>query len=569
MKQAPGILDSRGRAIPSAAIAQIRARGGRTGKMQGSLSGPMSNYFSYDAADHTSQELGTWLPQVRSPDFEINTYRDRITGRARDLRRNDPWASGAINRILDSTIGASYRFVSKPDYRALALYAKGFDSVWANEYRQALEAKWRTYSEDLGHYNDLNQRLTISQQFRLALGHKLVDGESLLVAHWRRDRVAPGAATYATCFEGVDPDRLSNPRMGPDTRYMRNGVEIDDDNVAVAYHIRKAHQYDWYNSVESMEWERVNRLDPDGWRRVYHDYDADRFGQNRGISIFAPILRPLKMLSRLYGVKLQAETVAAAFGHYVTSPYDFEMVRQALDSEDDDERAYGWYQDMRADFHAERDVGITGFKFATLAPGEDIKTVAPGSSQQDVTPFALEMQRAMSVVLGTSAEEVNNNYSESSWSSARSGVVQSEKTYNRRCDEFDLNTALPVIATWLEEPFERNELPLPRNAPSYLEMRTAYARGRFLGVARGWVDPVAERQGVVLGLDAGLGTLEDESAKQGMDWEETLEQRALEYHRMKDLGLPPPQWFGNDMSATAVSQKPDTPSASSMRGRTR
>lgn len=562
MAAVPALIDNRGQPIPSATIARIRegARSGRGG-MQGSLGGSAPNFFPYDAAEWTSKEMGDWNPWIRSPDTEINLYRDRMAARARDLRRNDPWANGAISRILDSTIGATYRFVSKPDYRALRLYAKGFDPVWANEYRQVLEAKWRTYSEDLGHYNDLNRRLTLSQQFRLALGHKLVDGESLLVAHWRPDRIGLGAATYASCFQGVDPDRLSNPNMGPDTKTMRSGVELDDDEVAIAYHLRRAHQYDWYNAIESMTWDRVDREDPDGWRRVYHDYDADRFAQNRGVSVFAPAIGRLKMLSRYYGVKLQAETVAAAFGLYVTSPYDFEMVRNALESDDQDEEAFGWYQGMRSDFHNERDINVTGARVATLAPGEDIKSVAPGGNAGEFSPFTHEMLRSFSVVLGTSAEEIHNDYSDSSWSAARAGIVQSEKTYNRRCDEFDLNTATPVLATWLEEPFERGELPLPRNAPSYLEMRTAYARGRWIGAARGWVDPVAERQGVVLGLDAGLSTMEEECAKQGMDWEENLEQRAIEYHRMRALGLPRPEWFGNEYTASQVAQRPQTEQA--------
>ncbi len=550
----PALVDNRGQPIPSATIARIRENAQRgSSRMRGSLSGGgAGNFFPYDAANFVSQDQGDWYPSIRSPDTEINLYRDRMAAKARDLRRNDGWASGAINGILDSTIGAAYRFVSKPDYRALRLYAKGFDAVWANEYRQVLEAKWRTYSEDLGHYNDVNRRLTISQQFRLALGHKLVDGESLIVAQWRPDRIGCGAATYATCFEGIDPDRLSNPNMGPDTRYTRGGVEIDDDQVAIAYHVRRAHQFDWYNSVESMQWDRVEREDPDGWRRVYHDYDADRVAQNRGVSIFAPVIGKLKMLARLYGVKLQAENVAAAFGLYVTSPFDVEMVRNALDDEDQDERAFGWYQDMRSDFHADRDLEVNGVRLATLAPGEDIKSVAPGGGQADITPFAHEMLRGVSACFNVAAEEVHNDYSDSSWSSARAGIVKAEKTYNRRCDEFDQNTATPVLATWLEEPFERGELPLPRNAPSYLEMRTAYARGRWLGAARGWVDPVAERQGVVLGLDAGLSTMEEECAKQGMDWEENLEQRAIEYHRMVKLGLPRPQWFGNEYTATQI-----------------
>jgi len=558
MGSTPALLDNRGNVIPPAAIAQIRARAGG-GRMRGALNGSAQQYFSYDAADWTSQEMSNWLPIVRSPDGEINQHRDRIAARARDLRKNDPWAYGAIARILDSTIGASYRFISKPDYRALSLYSSAFDASWASEYRQALEARYRVYSDDIGHFNDVAQRQTMSQMFRLCLGHKLVDGESVLVAQWRPERIGPGAATYATCFQGVDPDLLSNPYQQQDTRYLRGGVEIDDDQVHNAYHFRRAHQNDYYNAVESMQWDRIERIDPDGWRRVYHDYDPDRFGQNRGMSVFAPVLGKLKMLARLYGVKLQAETVAAAFGLYVQSPFDLEMIRTAL--EDDDERGLGWYQNMRADFHSERDLDVTGARMATLAPGEEIKTVAPGGGQSDVTPFAHEMLRAVSVCLGTSAEEVHNDYSDSSWSSARAGIVQSEKTYERRCDEFDTNTATPVLATWLEEPFERGELPLPRNAPSYLEMRTAYARGMWLGQPRGWVDPVAERQGVVLGLDAGLSTMEKECARQGMDWEENLEQRAIEFKRMQQLGLPRPEWFGNEYTATQAARPPQTEQA--------
>ena len=557
MANPPALIDNRGQPIPAATIARIRegARFG-SGRMRGGLGGPSGNVFPYDAADVFSKELGDWWPQVRSPDTEINVYRDRVAARARDLRRNDPFANGAISRILDSTIGAAYRFVSKPDYRALALHAKGFDPEWANDYRQALEALWRGYSEDLGRYSDVHRQATISQQFRLALGHKLVDGESVIVAQWREDRIGAGRATYATAFEGIDPDRLSNPNMGPDTRYLRGGVELDDDQVHVAYHIREAHQFDWYNSVQSMRWDRVEREDPDGWRRVYHDYDPDRFGQSRGVSVFAPAIRSLKMLSRLYGVKLQAETVAAAFGLYVTSPFDVDMVRAALDSEDDDERAFGWYQDMRAGFHEERDLRINDVRMASLAPGEDVKSVAPGGGQADIRPFAHEMLRAFSMCLGTSGEEITNDYSDASWSSARAGITQSEKTYERRCDEFDLNTATPMLATWLEEPFERNELPLPRGAPPYIEMRTAYARGLWLGAARGWVDPVAERQGVVLGLDAGLSTMEKECAKQGMDWEENIEQRSIEFKRMQELGLPRPEWFGSEVTASQASQPP-------------
>ncbi|PWI81110.1 phage portal protein, partial [Enterobacter sp. CGMCC 5087] len=73
---------------------------------------------------------------------------------------------------------------------------------------------------------------------------------------------------------------------------------------------------------------------------------------------------------------------------------------------------------------------------------------------------------------------------------------------------------------------EFSDLPLPRNAPDFAEARAAYSRARWMGPGRGWVDPVAEKKGVILGLDAGISTMEQEVAESmGADWEEIVDQR--------------------------------------------
>ena len=110
----------------------------------------------------------------------------------------------------------------------------------------------------------------------------------------------------------------------------------------------------------------------------------------------------------------------------------------------------------------------------------------------------------------------------------------------------------------LHEMMDRGDLPLPRNAPEFLEARTAYAQCDWLGVARGWVDPVKEKQGAILGMDAGMSTLQRECAEQGLDYEEVIDQRAREYQQFKERGLPMPNWYGNDaMNAQEVEQPED------------
>ena len=158
----PKVLGPDSKPIDPKAIAKIRerARAPRRGMGASLNTNGYAQFFPYDAADFSSNELGQWFPQVRSPDSEINIYRDRIAARARDLYRNDVWAKGAIGRILDSTIGAEYRLAAKPDYRALALYDKGFDATWAKEFRRVVEGRWRSFADDLGRYNDVSRQLT-------------------------------------------------------------------------------------------------------------------------------------------------------------------------------------------------------------------------------------------------------------------------------------------------------------------------------------------------------------------------------------------------------------------------
>lgn len=150
----------------------------------------------YDAADRFGAHTAEWNPYLWSPDGELNPYRDTIVARMRDLVRNDGWASGAITRVLDNAVGANFRPIAKPDWRALSYYTgiKAFDSTWAYEYAKALDASYRTWALSDGRWCDAQRRLTVPQMFRVAFRHKLVDGDDLLMAQWRPERVGRGKA---------------------------------------------------------------------------------------------------------------------------------------------------------------------------------------------------------------------------------------------------------------------------------------------------------------------------------------------------------------------------------------
>lgn len=510
----------------------------------------------YDAADIMGDHMASWRPPLWSPDTELNMYRDRIVSRVRDLVRNDGWAAGGVTRILDNAIGANFRPIVKPDYLALAALTgnKEFDAKWADEFGRVVEAWWRVWANDPGRYCDLERNLTVSQIMRLGFRHKLVDGDALALMHWKEDRIGRGRARFATTVQLVDPDRLSNPQQQFDQHRTRGGVKLDDDGAAVGYYIRKAHQGDWFSAADSMSWELVDRETSWGRQIVVHDFDSDRAGQHRGgAGILTPVVQRLKMLITYDSKELDAAIINAIFGAYIESPFDHQFVEQAL-GENDELNAY---QQGRVDFHNDRRIQLGGARMPILFPGERINAVTAARPASNFADFENAVLRNAAAGMGISAQQLSQNWSDVNYSSARASLLEAWKTLSRRRSDFAIGFAQPIFNAFLEELFDEVELPLPDGAPDFIDARAAYSRCTWMGPGRGWVDPVAEKQGAILGMQSGLSTLEAECAENvGTDWEEILDQRARECEAFKERGLPLPPFMVLE-TATEATKKPE------------
>nr|WP_255631131.1 phage portal protein [Caballeronia sp. dw_19] len=500
--------------------------------------------------------MGDWQPYLWSPDGELNIYRDRIVSRVRDVVRNDGWASAAVTRTIDNVIGADFRPISKPDYLALQSMTgiKEFDHVWADEFGQAVEANYRSWAHDPGRYCDTQRNLTMPQLMALAFRHKCVDGDALGMLHWRPQRIGIGRARYATAVQVIDPDRLSNPQLNFDQQTMRGGVEVDEDGAAVAYWIRRAHQGDWFSAEKSLHWDRIPRETDWGRPIIIHDFDHDRAAQHRGgAGMLAPVLQRLKMLIKYDGTELDAAIINAIFGAYIESPFDDEFASEALEDSD----RLKTYSDHRAEFHADRKMRIGDARISHLFPGEKIGTVSASRPTSNFADFENAMLRNVAAGTGTSAQMISQNWSDVNYSSYRAAMLEVWKTFHRKRTNFASGYGHPIYCGFLEESMEVDDLPLPTGAPPFIECRVAYSRAKWMGPGRGYVDPQKEKAGAILGMDAGLSTLEDECAELGgSDWREKVGQRAVERAKFQELGLPVPQW-NNGQSATESVTTPE------------
>ncbi len=514
---------------------------------RGMMAGAWGGARPYQAASHTSAELGDWYAGLGSADSDYLYDRDTIVARTRDLIRNSGWAAGAVTRHIDNVIGTGFRLSYKPDYVALVQ-----SEEWANEFEKEVEGRWRIFAEDPDNWIDASRQCNFNGLLGLAYRHDVGDGESLSVALWLADK--PGGR-YATTIQIIDPDRLSNPNKSFDTEFMRAGIELNENGAPIAYHIQSNHPADMHIGARTWMWERVPRETPWGRQRVIHTFERERAGQTRGVSLFAPILERLKMIDKYDKTELQAAVVNAIFAAYIVSPFDHELIEDMIDDKKLDN-----YQAGRKAFHDERQTSLAkGTRIPTLFPGEDIKTVSASRPSNQFGAFERACLRNIASAVGLSYEQLSQDWSSTNYSSARAALLEVWRHLSRKRDRFAAQFATPIFALWFEEAVSRGDLILPDDAPDFYTAKAAWLKCKWIGGGRGWVDPVKEAAAVQMRLDMGVSTLEDECAEQGRDWRETLSQRAIEIKEMDRLRLPRPAWANTMTINTSSDEKEERP----------
>lgn len=502
----------------------LRARGAGTSAGTHVLDSP------HHAASPISQELASWTPGLLSADREWGWDRDLTVSRIRDLVRNNGTAAGAVRRFVDHSIGAGLRLQAQPDYRALGITREA-----ARELGQQIEAAWREYANDPLRRCDKARRTGIGGLMRLAYFDWLIAGESLTLPLWR-----PGLGEFATCFQAVDPDRLSNPAGQPDGPELHKGVALSGVEP-VGYHIRKSHPSDAYfaSAEDLLAWDYVPRETAWGRPSCIHFFAPERADQSRGKPPLAAVVQRFKMLDRYQNAELAAALLNAIFCAAIESPMDTEFLEEALS---DGRDSVSKYQDARADFHADRKITLAGATIPHLFPGEKLSFPAAQRPAGNFPAFEQAVLRHIAAGTGQSFEQVATNYSQTNYSSARAALLDAWKSLVTSRTLFTEGWCRPAYLCWLEEAFDRGIIRPPKGAPSFHEAITAYTAGRWLGPGRGWIDPTKEAQGAQMRMDSAISTLEVECAEYGLDWEEVLDQRALEQAAMRERGLLPQRW---------------------------
>ena len=497
-----------------------------------------------EGADRLDRETALWNPSLLSPDRIINTVKDQADARGRDSVRNSGYVSGAASVHKDSIVGAQYRLNAQPNWRALQAASKSYDETWADDFQQAVEARFNLLADSPQAWLDASRTNTLTGMIRLAIGVFLATGETLATCEWIRESGRP----YSTAIQFVRSSRLSNPYNVVDSRVLRRGVAKDDRGKPLGYWFRCGEIYDFYPDDFAWTWTYVPASKPWGRRQVIHIIEQGDHDQSRGVADMVSVMKNLRMTKRFSEIVLQSAVINATYAAAIESELPSEAITAALGGGTDPAAAmlgvYGAYMAALSKYlGGANNIAVDGAMIPHLFPGTKMKLQNAGTPGGIGTNFEESLLRHTAAGLGVSYEALSRDYSKTNYSSGKLAMNQQASFMAARKKHVADRLANEVYALVLEEMMAAGDVPLPagqRRDVFYRPlMKEAFCAATWIGSGAGQVDALKETQAAILRIRAGLTTHEIESATLGYDWREVASQRAREIKAFQAAGVQP------------------------------
>lgn len=493
---------------------------------------------AYEGAEKYSKMLGSWAPPIRSADDDIGPDKNLADARVRDMTRNDGYAQSAANIHKDNIVGAMYMLNAKPQTTVLS-GLKG-DTKWAEEFQEEVEAKFTLCAESPNCWFDASHNQTLTGIIRLATGIYAQTGEFLATAAWITDYPRP----YKTAIQMIDLDRLATPWEFMDDPSVVSGVRKTRRGASRGFYIRKGkNRADMFRDpVDDFTYVKARK--PNGRVNAIHIKEQMRVDQTRGVADMVAGLKEMKTLSTFRDVTLQNAVVNAMYAASIESDLPPEVAMAALGAGNPGEQIakYGSaYLGAIAKYTGENNMKVDGVKIPHFYPGTSLKLNPVGNPGGVGQEFETGLLRYISALLGVSYEQLSRDYSNTNYSSARAGMLETWKFMQSRKKMVADRLATIIYTLWFEEAMNMGDLEVMKysKAPNFYEglNREAYTNCSWIGASRGQIDELKETQAAVLRMKYNLSTQEDEAAKLGKDWRRLNEQLEREKLDREDKGL--------------------------------
>ena len=258
---------------------------------------------------------------------------------------------------------------------------------------------------------------------------------------------------------------------------------------------------------------------------MLHLFRQLRPGLRRGVPILAPVIEPIKQVTRYTNAELEAAVTSGLFSVFMRM--DPEAFQEMCDDD-----ARGRIIDRATSWSGE----IEGGKAINLLPGEEPVISNPGRPNAQFDPFVTSCFRQIGMAVGIPYEVLVMHY-QSSYSAARGALLMAWRYFMGWRAWLATELCQPVYELWLADEVAEGRISAPGFFADDL-VRAAWCAATWVGDGPGSIDPQKEVGAAEDRIALGISTHESESLlHDGVDWETKHAQLVREAQAREKAGF--------------------------------
>lgn len=498
----------------------------RMGFMDGTDGKPSLTWARYSAPVFRAG----YGPYVGTPGAEVSRERSLAAAVTADLLTSNSVVATLVENLAVYGVGNGLTLSSRPDHVAL-----GISPEAARDLSNRIERAWQAWASNPVEC-DASGRHTLSQLATASYKSFIVTGESVVLLDWQRGNGAQ-TATKVKLLDSRQLDSTIN-RTERDGSILQ-GVQFDARGRVVGYWIRPfvlgsinaAPQAIFVRSRTT--WGRV---------RALHLYDLVLPGQVRGLSPLTAALSAAHSKGTLREFSLDAALVQTMTATTIESELPTAQAVSAFAVNDGLQQPGAFASlDQRlkesGDFYTGNKVSLQPGTITHLLPGDKIKMHRSEHPNAVYDAFDKSLGREAAKAAGSAYEDVTGDYSATSFSASRLALELPWRINKRRRAAIVEPFYRNVFAAFLEESIETGKIELSPGMPAFWEAPGAYTQSMWHGDGKPVADSYKQSLAEALDLENGTTTLGQLLAEKGMDFEESLAQRASEKAQCEAAGF--------------------------------
>jgi lambda family phage portal protein len=440
----------------------------------------VARHYEANAAGRRTQG---WVRSTTDANAAQGASLSRVRDAARDLVRNNAYATSALDTIVDDTVG--WGIVGVP--------------VKGSRGREAAMQAWTAWAESTACDADGRQDFYGIQ--KQVMRTVVEAGECLVRRRWRRPE---DALPLPMQVQVLEPDFLDMTRDGqrlPNGHLIIQGIEYDLLGRRAAYYLLKEHPGAALVGGTSIG--VSSRIDA---REVVHVFKPGRPGQARAISWFANVLVRMKDFDEYEDATLMKQKIAACLA-VITSDVDAAVP------------ALGERQAGTPEIDA-----LEPGMILNAPPGRSITVVDPPAVNEHAV-YAQTQLRAIATGLGVTYEDLTGNYENLPFSAAR----MSRLRHWARVTGWRWQMLIPQFCdpvwNWAME------------AAQVANRITTAPRATWTAPPMQMIEPDKEGLAIARNIRTGITSLSEALRERGYDPDDLLTELAADFERLDELGL--------------------------------